>query len=270
MANVDKSIMRETKFCSFSRDSLKDKSDTLQIDARRAKEQLAEMAHTANNHTNVIKKREEQIVELVKESGSLKSERDAAQKQILGLRNDIDTLVVELNAEKDSRSQEVALRSKLQEELDELRALMEARTSEETRRNEVEKSREEEVNDLRSQVTKLNEVLHEARRQTLEGQSKLKLELEYTMKEHASVQKSLDSLIQKERAAQVEFTESQAALSEMDKAKRTLESELRSLRVRQHDHDAQLAEAMKQKEVCIRASPDNVIYAHGYRRWRNS
>lgn len=230
-------------------------------------EQLAEMTHTANNHTNMIKKREEQIAELMKESGSLQSERDEAQKQILRLRNDMDTLVVKLNAEKDARSQEVALRSKLQEELDELRALMEARTSEETRRNEVEKSREEEVNDLRSQVTKLNEVLDDARRQTLEGQSKLKLELEYTVKEHASVQKSLDSLIQKERATQVQFTESQATLSEIDKAKRTLESELQSLRVRQHDHDTQLAEAMKQKEVCI-CSPKNVIYTHCCRRWR--
>ncbi len=233
----------------MKRDLLKDKSDTLEIDARLTKEQLAEMAHTANDYSNAIKKREEQMAELAKELDALKSERDAAQKATLELRNDVGTFVVELNAERNARSKEITLRSKLQEELDELRALMEAKTSEETRRNEVEKSKEEELSDLRSQVTKSNEALDDARRQTLEGQSKLKLELEYTMKEQASLQKSLDSLIEKERATQAQLSKSQAALNEIDKAKRAIESELQSLRVRQHDHDTQLAEATKQKEV---------------------
>jgi len=238
-----------TESCFLKRDLLKDKSDTLEIDARLTKEQLAEMAHTANDYSNAIKKREEQMAELAKELDALKSERDAAQKATLELRNDVGTFVVELNAERNARSKEITLRSKLQEELDELRALMEAKTSEETRRNEVEKSKEEELSDLRSQVTKSNEALDDARRQTLEGQSKLKLELEYTMKEQASLQKSLDSLIEKERATQAQLSKSQAALNEIDKAKRAIESELQSLRVRQHDHDTQLAEATKQKEV---------------------
>lgn len=250
-AHGDVVIMCGLNSVFLKRDLLKDKSDTLEIDARLAKEQLTEMALTVNDYLNVIKRGEAQMAELAKELEALKSERDAAQKETLELRNDVGTFVVELNTEKDARSKEMALRSKLQEELDELRALMEAKTSEETRRNEVEKSKEEELSDLRSQVTKLNEALDEARHQTLEGQSKLKLELEYTMKEQASVQKSLDSLIEKERATQAQLSKSQAALSEMDKAKRAIESELHSLRVRQRDHDTLLAEATKQKEVRI-------------------
>ncbi|KAF8629720.1 hypothetical protein AX15_003315 [Amanita polypyramis BW_CC] len=235
-----------------NKDLLKDKSNTLEDDARRTKEQLAEMARTANDYSNMIKKKEEYITELLKELGALKYERDVAQKEILELQSDIDSRVAELNTEKDVRSKEKASRLKLQEELDELRALMEAKTSEETRRHEVEKSREEELNDLRSQVGKLNEDLSGARHLALEGQSKLKLELEYAVKEHTSLQKSFDSLLQKERTTQAQYSKSQAVLNELEKTKRTIESELQSSRVRQHEHDAQLAGATKQKEALER------------------
>ncbi|KAF8634039.1 hypothetical protein AX17_004304 [Amanita inopinata Kibby_2008] len=235
-----------------NKDLLKDKSDALENEARRAKEQLAEMARTANDYFSMIKKKEEQVAEVAKELGALRSERDAAQKDILELQSDIDTLVAELDTKKDAWTQEKAARSKLQEELDELRTLMEAKTSEETRRNEVEKSREEELADLRSQVTKLNEDLTGSRRQALEGQSKLKLELEYAVKERATLQQSFNSLVQQEQAAQSQLNKVQASLNELEKAKRAMASELQSLRVRQHEYDTQIAGATKQKEVLER------------------
>ncbi|KAK2467941.1 hypothetical protein APHAL10511_000236 [Amanita phalloides] len=231
-----------------NKDLLKDKSDTLENDARRAKEHLTEMARTASDYSQMIQKKEEQMAELAKELSTLKLERDSAQKEILELQSDIETLVAELGTERDGRNQEKVSRLKLQEELDELRALMDVKTSEETRRSEAEKSREDELNDLRSQVGKLNEALAEVRRQALEGQSKLKLELEYITKEHASLQKSFGLLVQKEQTTQENCTKLQVALGGLEKTKRAFESELQSLRVRQHDHDTQLAEATKQKE----------------------
>ena len=62
--------------------------------------------------------------------------------------------------------------------MDELCALMDAKIGEETRRTEVEKSKEQELADLRSQVAGLRADLSEARKLGLESQSKLKVELD--------------------------------------------------------------------------------------------
>ena len=207
------------------------------------------MARSVNRYSNMIKEKEEQIAELVKESDDWKSQREMARKEILELQSDIDTLASELETEKGSRAKDKESRSKLQEELDELRSLMEAKTSEETRRNDVERSREEELSDLRSQVSKLTENLADARLQAVEGQSKLKLELEYSMKEHISLQKSFQSLVEKERATQGQLSKTQATLNDLEKINRASDSELEALRVRQHEYDDQLGEATRQKEV---------------------
>ena len=233
------------------RDLIKGKSDDLEHDARQAKEQLAEMARTATEYSTMIQKREEHIARLVDQLESSKGERDHSLKQIIELQSDIDTLFAELEAEKGDRAHGIAARAKLQEELDELRTLMDAKTSEETRRNEVEKSKEQELADLRGQVSKLQQDLSEARRLALEGQSKLKLELDYSVREHSSLQQSHTSLLERERIAQSQLIKVQATLSELEKAKRVIESELQSLRSRQNDSESQLADAQRVKEVTV-------------------
>lgn len=197
----------------------------------------------------MIKKKEEQIARLTEQLNSAKVEHAKSLNEIIELQSDIDTLMAELDAEKGDRAQDIAARVKVQEELDELRTLLETKTSEETRRNEVEKSKEEELADLRSQVNKLNHDLADARHTAIDGQSKLKRELEHSVQAHASLQQDHKALVEKEIAAQTQLNKAQTTLSELEKAKRAMESELQNLRSRQHDNESQLAEVSKTKEV---------------------
>ena len=179
-----------------------------------------------------------------------KSIQAKSLKETIELQNDIDTLVVELDAEKSDRLQEVISRRKLQEEVDRLRSLMDAKTSEESHRNEVEKRKEGELTDLRVLTSKLQQDLADSRRLALEVQNKLKIELEHSMRDHDSLQRSHAFLLVRERAAQDQLTKCMGALSELEKTKRGMESELQTLRSRQHENESQLAEAARTKEVC--------------------
>jgi myosin protein heavy chain len=233
------------------RDLLKDKSDHLENEARQAKEQVAELGRTATEYSSMIQKKEEQISELNDQLEALKVERDSASMEIMELRADIDTLDAQLNSERQDHAADISSRDKLQEEMDELRTLLATKTTEATRRSEVEKSKEIELSDLRTQASKLHQELTELRRSALETQSNLKVELEQTIRSHTSLQHSHSSLSDRERIAQAQLTKVQAHLSELEKAKRFVDSELLSLRSRQHESQDQLAEALRAKEVWI-------------------
>ncbi|KAL1743339.1 nonmuscle myosin heavy chain b [Schizophyllum fasciatum] len=235
-----------------NRELLKDKADTLEEEARQAKEQLAEMARTANEYSTMIQRKEERIAILQHDLDAAALASKQAAKEIIDLKSDIDTLAAELDAERQDRTRGVTIQNKLQEELDELRATLNAKTSEEERRNEVEKSREQEVATLRAQVTQMEAEVTEARRTALELQGKLKTELEHVNREHQSLENTYASLLERERGAQAQLTKSQAALSDTEKAKRSLESELQSLRSRQSESEDSLAAAHKAKETLER------------------
>ncbi|KAG6837022.1 hypothetical protein H0H93_016229 [Arthromyces matolae] len=230
------------------KDTIKGRSDDLEQDARQVKEQLAEMARTATEYSTMIQKKEEQITKLSAQLDSLKGTNNKALNEIIELQSEVDTLVAELEAEKGARVQDVAVRKKLQDEIDELRSLMEAKTSEESRRNEVEKRKEEELATLRAEVADLQRDLAETRRMNIDAQSKLKLELEYSTREHNNLLQSHKSLSDQDRATQSQLSTAKTALSDLEKAKRLMESELQSLRSRQHDYESQLADAIKMKE----------------------
>lgn len=216
---------------------------------RQANEQITELTRTINDQSRIVKKTNEQVASLLKQIELTDQERDKASNEIIELQSDIDTLDAQLEAEKKNRLQDSALHQKLQEELDELRAHLQEKTSEETRRNEVHKSKEKELADLRQQVAQMHDEQNEIRRSALEIQGKLKLELEYATREHNSLKSSHNSLLDRERATQAQLVKSQAALTDLEKGKRAMESEVDMLRSRQHDSESRLAEALRGKEV---------------------
>ncbi|KAJ3872087.1 hypothetical protein F5051DRAFT_310619, partial [Lentinula edodes] len=150
-----------------------------------AKEQVVEMDHTVTDYSSLIQKKDDRIAELLQELEQLAVEHQQASKEILELqtRSDIDTLAVELDAEKADRAQGDVSRARSQVELDELRTLLETKTSEETRRNEVEKSKDLELTNLRSQVVKMQQELTDTRHSALEIQGKLKVDLEQSARD---------------------------------------------------------------------------------------
>ncbi|KAG2004634.1 nonmuscle myosin heavy chain b [Coprinopsis cinerea AmutBmut pab1-1] len=235
-----------------SRELLKDKYDGMERDARQAKEQLAEMARTANEYSAMIQKKEEQISSLEQQLDSVTLEKEAASKEILELQHDIDTLQAQLEAEQQDRATEHGLRTKLEAEIDDLRKVLAAKTDEATRRSEAQKSKEAEITDLRGQLNRLQEELSESRKSSLEAQSKLKLELEVINREHKTLLSSHKSLADRDQASQDQLKKVQANIGELEKNKRAMESELQSLRTKLHDYETQMSEATRHKEALER------------------
>ncbi|THH29323.1 hypothetical protein EUX98_g4864 [Antrodiella citrinella] len=235
-----------------SKDALQSKAETLEQDARHAKEQLAELGRAATDYSNIIQQREEDIDKLSAELTNSKRERARLMKEITELQGQVDTLKSEIQAEHDEQRRDASVRSKLQEELDELRTLLAAKANEETRRSEAEKSKEDELLLLRSQVSQLSQDLSDARKTAVEGQSKLKVELDTMTREYQSLQQSHRSLSDRSQSAQAQLKKAEAALYETEKAKRTIDSELQSIRTRQIDVDGRLAETVKEKEALSR------------------
>lgn len=199
----------------------------------------------------MLQKREADIARLSSELSTSQRERDLTKKQSAELQGQLETFAVEFDAQKKDRNRDAQSRAKLQTEIDELRALMDAKTSEDSKRAEVERSKEQELSGLRQQASTLQEQLAEARRLSSEEQSKLKVELENLQTEYKVLQNSHGDLLQQANTLEAQRKGTDASLIAAEKAKRTAESELQSIRTRQIDVDGQLAEAVKAKEVRV-------------------
>jgi myosin heavy chain 9/10/11/14 len=233
------------------REALKSRSDTFEQDARQAREQLAELTRTATDYSDMIKQREDEIARLMKDVDALKAERNHLSKEILELKGRIETLTTELSSLRSSEERNIALQTRLQDELDELRQLLETKVSEETARGEVEKRKEEELVGLRGQVNSLQQELDDARIAATDAQTKLKIELDSNAREYKLLVQSHRSLSDKLQANESKLKSAEASLAEVEKTKRSLESDLQSLRSKQIDIDGQLAETEKAKEVRV-------------------
>jgi myosin heavy chain 9/10/11/14 len=221
----------------------------LEKEARQAKEQLAELARTTTDYSNMLQKREADIARLSNELSTSYHERDLSKKQSAELQGQLEAFAMELNAQRSDRDRDAQSREKLQMEIDELRALMDAKTSEDSKRAEVERIKEQELNGLRQQASRLQEQLAEARRLSVEEQSKLKVELENLQTEHGALKRSHDDLLQKVNILEAQHRDISVSLIAAEKARRAAESELQSIRTRQIDVDGQLAEVVKAKEA---------------------
>ncbi|KAF9006216.1 hypothetical protein BDZ89DRAFT_1233657 [Hymenopellis radicata] len=110
-----------------TKELLQCQTTALETQARQAKEQLAELARTTHDDSNMIEKKDERIAHLAEQIASGKRLHAEASQEIGALRGDIDTLAAELEAEQENGQRSTAARAKLQEELDELRRSMEAK-----------------------------------------------------------------------------------------------------------------------------------------------
>jgi len=216
---------------------------------RQARTHLAELTRTASEYSDMIKKKDADIARLTAELETSKAERSRLSKEIFEHRGQIEALTAEVISQRDGEARHASTQEKLQDELDKLRSLIEAKTSEANRRGEVEKQKDAELQDLRLQVGKLQQELSEARRSAIEVQNKLKVDLEASVREHNSLLHSHRSLSDRVQANDHKLKKTEAALAEVEKTKRSQESELQELRSRRIDADGQLAELQKAKEV---------------------
>lgn len=231
---------------------MRTKADELEHEARQAKDQLAELARTATDYSTMIKKKEDEIERLTSELDASALERGRLQRQIAELQGNIETLTSELQGQHGDLERSATNQAKLREELDELRVLLAAKTTEETRRSEVERSKEVELAKLRDQVGQLSHELGDARRLAQESQTKLKVELDSLTTEYTSLQASHRSLSDREQVAQAKLKGVEVSLADAEKTRRSAESELHLVRSRQSDLEGQLADTQRAKEVRLR------------------
>lgn len=230
-------------------DTAKAKLDTLEKDAHQAKEQAAELARTATEYSQMLQKKESEMAELQTELQAMRSEHLAISKTISELEAQSQALQEALDNSTSERQRDKAARTKLQKEIDDLRNVMAAKASEDTRRSEVQRSKEKELVGLRAQTSKLQESLEEARRVSVETQSRLKIELEENQRRRENVEQAYKELEDHVTDNVEGRKKAEVGLAEAQKTVRSLESDVQSLRTKLVQTEGDLADATKAKEV---------------------
>ncbi|TFK62490.1 hypothetical protein BDN72DRAFT_390460 [Pluteus cervinus] len=231
-----------------NKEQLKERIDQSEQNNRQVREQLSELTRTATEYSTMLRKKEDQIVKLNERIDTFRSDSDGSARQMVGLQRRVDSLVLELSEEKQEREQESSSRLKLQQELDELRVLMETKTSEETRRLEVEKGKEVELVALRAQHAGISRKLADERHVALELQAKLRSDLDETARQLQSLKREHDTLSNQDQTRQTQLAEFKSSLSELERLKRSAESELNALRSRQAEELKEMNETVRRKE----------------------
>src|ERR1700730_12335471 len=101
----------------FFSDLAKDCAMTLEHDVRQARTQLTELARTASDYSDMIKRKEAEIARRTAELETSKTERGRLSKKILEHRGRIEALTAEVVSQRDSEARHAAVQEKLQDEL---------------------------------------------------------------------------------------------------------------------------------------------------------
>lgn len=227
------------------RDTARAKVDAVDKEARQAKEELAELTRTATDYAGMIARKDADIVRAGSEVATLRREREAAIKQTTDLQTQFAAAQRELVVHKG----EAERTRRLQVELDELRAAMDAKSSEDHKRSEAERSREIELADLRSQVSRVTRELADARKSTVSDEAALRS----ITRERDELLSGQSLLTKRVEEAEKKAMDVDGLLGAAEKARRTADNELTALRMRQGDLDTQLADSVKAKEASILA-----------------
>ena len=78
---------------------MRSKADSLEAEARQAKEQLAELTRAATDYNNIIQQKESDITRLKSELSASKHERGQLMKEAAQLQSKIENLSAELQSE---------------------------------------------------------------------------------------------------------------------------------------------------------------------------
>jgi myosin protein heavy chain len=197
----------------------------------------------------MLKRKETDIGQLLSDMDELHQEREAIQKQTAELHAHVSALEDQLETQAADKQRDTANRNRLQREIDELRNVMAAKASEDTRRGEVHRSREKELTTLRAQHAKLAEELDTIRRGNAESQARLKMELEEASLARSTLEQAYKELSATQADNIKRRETAEAGLVESQRIMRSMESEIRVIKERSSKLEADFAEAVKSKEV---------------------
>ena len=139
------------------------------------------MVRTVTKYSALISRKETDIARVTAELDKVTTEKDQTLKQATDLHAQVETTKAQLDTQRQDNVRSVESQVRLQEVLDELCTLMQAKTSEEMRRKEVEKCKEKEPIELRSQLSSPNKEPTETRKASVEHLNKVKGNLEIAL-----------------------------------------------------------------------------------------
>ncbi|KAK4685841.1 hypothetical protein P7C73_g4302, partial [Tremellales sp. Uapishka_1] len=217
---------------------------TMVEEMRKVKVQYDELSQSIKRHESTIASKEKQIQEL--ESGKSASTKslEASHQAKAALFVKIDALQSEINAKDTEKRQEIASRDKVQQELDGLRKVMAAKSSEDSKRIEVDRSRETEMSRLREQVTAQQKALDEQRDSAAMLANKLRVDVEGLKSSHHGAQRDLKVALANLKEKESELRELQGAMTRVEDGKRNGERELRDVRDRLNRSEETLKETV--------------------------
>ncbi|WVR03781.1 hypothetical protein IAU60_000776 [Kwoniella sp. DSM 27419] len=217
-------------------------------DLQKAKVELDELRSMIKQRESTISTKERDIKELQSQrASSIRAQEAAAQIQA-SLEVKLDSLTAELQAKDRERQSELGNRQKLERELDDLRKIMAAKTSEDSRRKEADRSREQEMAGLRDQVTQLQKSLDSQRETAQQLASKLRVDVEALKQSHSTAQRDLKSTQAVLKEREDHLAKLQAQINATGAEQRKVEADLASVREQLAGTEARLEVTAKARD----------------------
>lgn len=223
-------------------------------DLRRAQRDIEEAQALVKKHEASLAAKQREITDLLAQQQQSTKARESADQAKIALQVRIDALASDLASKEREKKDVAGAKDKLQKELDDLRKVMAAKTSEDSKRLEADKSREAEMSRLRDQALSAQKALEAQKDSFNQISSKLKVEMEDLRQRHVTAEREL-------KAAKVQLQEKAALLNnlqaELDKAdekKRAVEMELRAVQGHIGKVEAELKSTVGARDVSIHSS----------------
>ncbi|OCF31660.1 myosin heavy chain [Kwoniella heveanensis BCC8398] len=217
-------------------------------DLRRATSQVEEAQAKLKNQEATVAAKQREITDLqMQHTKALKASTDAEQARA-ALAVKIDSLKSELSARDKEKQAEILSRQKLQKELDGLRKVMDAKTSEDSKRQEADRSREAEMSRLRDQVSQLQKSLDDQREAAQQLANKLRVDVEGLKQSHTAAQRDLKAAQAVLQEKEDLLAKAQNKINDAETARRKVEAELASVREQLSGTESRLQSAAQARD----------------------
>jgi len=241
-------------FCAYGpyRKSGNTQVTALNDDLRRAKVQFDELQQIVKRHEATISSKQREISELETKRISTAKAQEASDQAKAELAVKMDALRQAITARDRERQQDISARQGFEKELDDLRKVMATKSSEDSKRQEADRSREAEMSRSREQVTGLQKALDEQREGAQQLANNLRVDLEGLRRSHTMAQRGLKvtqgALQDKEKA----LAQLQQEVNKAHDSKRQVAGELVAVREQLVKSENQLRSTVQARDVSDR------------------
>jgi myosin protein heavy chain len=224
-------------------------------DLRRAQRAIEDVQALVKKHEASLAAKQREIADLLAQQQQSTKARELADQAKIALQVRIDGLSSDLASKEREKKDVAGAKDKLQKELDDLRKVMAAKTSEDSKRLEADKSREAEMSRLRDQALAAQKALEAQKDSFNQISSKLKVEMEDLRQRHVTAERELKAAKAQLQDKAALLSSLQAELDKADEKKRAVETELRAVQGHIGKVEAELKSTVGARDVSIAIRP---------------